>query len=91
MPGKETTDAMFFLRMLMEKYRKGQRELDCVLVYLEKAYDRVPKEELWYCIRKSGIAERYVPLVQDMSKGSKTVVRCAVGSTESFKVKVGLH
>ena len=42
MPGKETIMAMFALRMLMEKYRKGQRELHCVFVDLEKASDRVP-------------------------------------------------
>ena len=42
-------------------------------------------------MRKSGMVEKYVRLVQDMYKGSETVVRCAVGSTESFKVKVGLH
>ena len=58
---------------------------------LKKAYDRVPREELWYCMRKSGIVEKYVQLVQDMYEGSETVVRCAVGTTESFKVKVGLH
>ena len=57
MPGKGTTDAMFALRMLMEKYREGQRELHCVFVNLEKAYDRVPREELWYCMRKSEIVE----------------------------------
>ncbi|KAK3552129.1 hypothetical protein QTP86_001507 [Hemibagrus guttatus] len=58
---------------------------------LEKAYDRVPREELWYCMRKSGVAEKYVRVVQDMYERSRTVVRCAVGQTEEFNVKVGLH
>ena len=53
--------------------------------------DRVPREELWYCMRKSGLAEKYMRLVQDMYEGSKTVVKCAVETTENFKVKVGLH
>ena len=56
-----------------------------------QAESRVPQEELWYCMRKSGIVEKYVRLVQDMYEGSETMVRCAVETTESFKVKVGLH
>ena len=91
MPGKGATDAMFALRMLMEKYREGQKELHCVFVDLEKAYDRVPREELWYCMIKSGIVEKYVRLVQDMYEEIETMVRCAIGTTEGFKVKVGLH
>ncbi|KAK3525907.1 hypothetical protein QTP70_010961 [Hemibagrus guttatus] len=91
MPRKSTTDAIFALRILMEKYRDGQRELHCVFIDLEKAYDRVPREELWYCMRKSGVAEKYVRVVQDMYERSRTVVRCAVGQTEEFKVEVGLH
>ena len=91
MPEKGTTDAMFALRMLMEKYRESQRELHCVFVELEKAYDRVPREELWYYMRKSGMEEKYVRLVQDMYEGSETVVGCAIGTTENFKVNVVLH
>ncbi|KAK3575129.1 hypothetical protein QTP86_020814, partial [Hemibagrus guttatus] len=91
MPRKSTTDAIFALRILMEKYRDGQRELHCVFVDLEKVYDRVPREELWYCMRKSGVAEKYVRVLQDMYERSRTVVRCAVGQTEEFKVEVGLH
>ncbi|KAK3521029.1 hypothetical protein QTP86_001514 [Hemibagrus guttatus] len=49
-----------------------------VLENLEKAYDRVPREELWYCMRKSGVAEKYVRVVQDMYERSRTVLRCAV-------------
>ncbi|KAK3534185.1 hypothetical protein QTP86_002502 [Hemibagrus guttatus] len=62
-----------------------------VLENLEKAYDRVPREELWYCMRKSGVAEKYVRVVKDMYERSRTVVRCAVGQTEEFNVEVGLH
>ncbi|KAK3554170.1 hypothetical protein QTP70_019102 [Hemibagrus guttatus] len=91
MPRKSTTDAIFALRILMEKYRDGLRELHCVFVDLEKAYDRVPREELWYCMRKSGVAEKYVRVVQDMYERSRTVVKCAVGQKEEFKVEVGLH
>ncbi|KAK3560239.1 hypothetical protein QTP86_003045 [Hemibagrus guttatus] len=91
MPRKSTTDAIFALRILMENYRDGQKELHCVFVDLEKAYDRVPREELWYCMRKSGVAEKYVRVVQDMYERSRTVVRCALGQTEEFNVEVGLH
>ena len=73
-PGKGTTqekDVMFALRMLKEKYREGQRELHCIFVDLEKAYDRVLREELWYCMRKSGIEEKYVQLVQDSMRKAK--------------------
>ncbi|KAI5095388.1 hypothetical protein C0J45_15463 [Silurus meridionalis] len=91
MPRKSTTDALFALRMLMEKYREGQKELHCVFVDLEKAYDRVPREELWYCMRKSGVSEQYVRVVQDMYEDSVMAVKCAVGTTDWFRVKVGLH
>ena len=34
----------------MEKYREGQKELHCVFVDLEKAYERVLREEVWYLV-----------------------------------------
>ena len=91
MPGKSTTDALFALRVLMEKYRECQKELHCMFEDLEKAYDKVPREEMWYCMRKFGLAEQYVRIVQDMYDDSRTPVRYAVGVTKGFEVKVGLH
>ena len=46
MPGRSTNDALFALRRVLEKYREGQRDLHCVFVDLETAYDRVPREEV---------------------------------------------
>lgn len=40
---------------------------------IEKAFDRVLREEWWYSMRKSGGAEKYVREVQDMDEDSETV------------------
>ena len=46
MPGMNTTDAIFCLRMLLEKWIEGQKAVHCASFDLERAYDRVLKEEL---------------------------------------------
>ena len=91
MPGKSTMDAIFALRMMIEKYREGQKELHCVFIDLEKAYDRVPRLELWHCMKQAGVTEKYIRVVQNMYAGCEIVARCAAGLTKPFKVRVGLH
>lgn len=60
MAEKCTTDVIFALRVLMEK-------LSCtVFVDLEKPYDTMPREELWYYTRMLGVAVKYVRVMQDM-------------------------
>ena len=51
MPGRSTTDAIFALRRLIEKHREGQTKLHCIFVDLEMVYDRIPREDLWHCMR----------------------------------------
>ena len=43
------------------------------------------------CGSESGMAEKYVRLMQDMYKSSMPVMRCAVGVMAGVKMKVGLH
>ena len=40
---------------------------------------------------RSGLAEKYVRIVKDMYDDSTTLVRCAVGVTEWFELKMGRH
>ena len=43
-PGTLTTEPIFALRMLHDKYREKNKGLHMVLIDPEKAYDRVPRE-----------------------------------------------
>ena len=38
-PGKSTTDPIFLLRQVMEKFRRRRKKMHVVFVDLEKAYD----------------------------------------------------
>ena len=46
--GVGTTDAIFVIRTLCEKYREGNKPLDTVFVDLEMAYDTVPRDVSYY-------------------------------------------
>ena len=91
MPGRSTTDAIFILKQTIEKHREGQKDIRVIFIDIEKAYDRVPREEIWRCMRERNVPEKYVKLIQDMYRGCKTKVRSAAGESDSFNVDVGLH
>ena len=91
MPGRSATDAIFCLRMLMEKWRKGQKAVHCVFIDLEKAYDRIPREEMWKCLRLAETSKCHVRVIKDLYDGATTTERCATEITEEFKVGVGLN
>ncbi|GKF64781.1 hypothetical protein Tco_0188229, partial [Tanacetum coccineum] len=44
MPGRSTTEAIHFLRSLIEKYTERQRDLHMAFLDLEKAYDSIPND-----------------------------------------------
>ena len=91
MPGRSTTDATFILKQTIEQYREGQKDICVIFIDLEKAYDRVPREEIWRTMRERLVTEKYVKLVQDMYTGCRTKVRTVAGESSKFNVEVGLH
>ena len=83
MPGCCTTDAIFILRQLQKKYM--------AFVDLEKAFDRVPRKIIWWAMRKHGVEEWLMRMVQVMYVGVKSIVKVDDGCSKEFGVDVCLH
>ena len=91
MPGRSTTDAIFILKQTIEQYREGQKYICVTFIDLEKAYVRVPREEIWRTMRERLVPKKYVKLVQDMYTGCRTKVRTDAGESSKFNVELCLH
>ena len=90
-PGRSTTDAIFVIRQLQEKYIAKKRRLYHVFVDLEKAFDRVPRKVIKWALRRQGVPERLIRLVMALYKNSKSKVKTSVGTSEEFNIGVGVH
>ena len=72
MPGHGTTDAIFLLRQLQEKYFGKKEKLYFTFVDFEKAFDRVPQVKVWWAVYKLGVEEWLVRVVQAMYTNAKS-------------------
>ena len=91
MPGRSTMEAIHLLRQLIERYRERNKDLHMVFIDLEKAYDRVPRDVLWWTMMKKGVSLKYISIIKDMYEGVVTNVRTCGGVTTNFPITVGLH
>ena len=91
MPGRGTTDAIFILRQVQEKYLAKNLPLYFAFIDLEKAFDRVPREVIWWAMRKLGLEEWIINLVKAMYNNATSKVRINGTYSDPFEVKVGVH
>ena len=68
MSGHGTTDAIFIVCQLQEKHLAANKPLYMAFVDLEKAFDRVPRDVIWWAMRKIGIDEWLVRLVRPCTR-----------------------
>jgi len=91
MKGKETTDAIFIVKQMPEKFRAKGKKLYFGFVNLEKAFVRAPREVIRWAMRKLGVEEWFVLAVMRMYTGAKTFVRTVYGNINGFEVKIDMH
>ena len=62
-----------------------------VFIDSEKAYDKVPREVLWWTLMKKRVPIKYIDIIKDMYNEVVTNVRTCGGITSDFSIMIGLH
>jgi len=79
------------VRQVQEKFIAKKKDLWMAFVDLEKAFDRVPRDVVWWALRRLKVDEWIVNVIKAMYVGSTTSIKVSAGESKGFEVKVGVH
>ena len=63
------------IRQLQEKYLVNNKNLYFAFIDLEKAFDRIPRDVIWWAMRKLGVDEWIISVVKSMYKNARSCVK----------------
>ena len=75
----------------MERFREQKNDLHMLFIDLEKAYDNIPRNVMWWSLDKHKVTLKYMILIKDMYNNVLTSVRTNNGNTDYFPIKIRLH
>ena len=90
MPERGATGAIFITRLLQVKFLDINNNLCFALIDLEKTFNRVPLEVLWWVVHVIDVPE-WTVIVQAMHNGVKGKVRVNSSYSDEFEVKVDVQ
>jgi len=73
------------------RYIVAKKPLYFALIYLEKAFDRVPRKVIWWAMRSLGVEEWVIRIVKGIYANARSRVRINGQYSDKFEVAVGVH
>jgi hypothetical protein len=64
--GRSIMEAIFLVKKLMERYREKNKDLHKVFTNLEKAYDKIPRNVMWWPLEKHKVPAKYITLIKEI-------------------------
>jgi hypothetical protein len=91
MLGRSTMETIFLIRQLMKRCREQKKDMHVIFIDLEKVYDKVPRNVIWWALQKHKVSTKYIALVKDIYDNVVTSVRTSDGNTNDFLINIGLY
>ena len=88
-PQRGCADQLFSLRHLVDLTAAQQLRLYCCFVDLRKAFDSICRLALWAVLRRRGLPERLIAVLQDLHTGTSCSVRVGTSLSHSFATTCG--
>ena len=89
--GRSTTEQIFNLKILGEKYLQHQQNLYHVFIDFKKAFDRVWHEALWATMRKYNINASIIRAIENPYDKAQSAVLFNGSTGEWFRTTVGVQ
>jgi hypothetical protein len=83
-------EAIFLIRQLIERCREQKKDMHMIFIDLEKAYNKVPRNVMWWALQKHKGSSKYITLIKDMYDNVVTSVQTSDGDTNDFPINIGL-
>ena len=91
MSGCGTMDTISILRQMHKKHFRKHKPLYFAFIDLEKAFNSVPRNVMWWAMQKLCIEEWRIRFVQAMYADAASSVHLNNNFSEKFGVEVGVH
>jgi Reverse transcriptase (RNA-dependent DNA polymerase) len=62
-----------------------------IFIDLEKTYDKIPRNIMWWALKRKLVPTKYVTFIKDMYINVVTCVRACDSEFDAFPIKIGLH
>ena len=89
---RSTSDAIFILHSLVQKVLSEKKQLWCIFIDFERAFDTVNRDALWSKLIECGVSCKMIKILQSMYSTVKSCVKFSfdMSFSDFFDVSVGL-
>lgn len=84
-------DHIFTIKQVSEKILEQNLEAHIAFIDLEKAFDRIPRHEVWRALEERQVDTHLVNAIKSMYKQCRNKIRRGTMETEEFKTEQGLR